>query len=437
MRYRFFETKDAGATQESRAHTAKVAKIDAWWKAFAAKTPQLGALFAQKATWDLPAWMDKHLGAVDPRLMWEFGPAVKGKGHRLVVTPEHEASLRPLVALLLARAPKIRGWELYDARLAEPLPMLAPTLQARVGLSAVPEMEVSIEPGEAGTLALVFHIAGAKGDDDEVASATAFVTTETLLGEAMLDGWIGEISVRPATPAKKGKATKTKGPPRFPLAKLATKVAEAIAKYQRTLPAKPARGIASGEHSLFYGEPAPQADYAGHGDALTFVTSRPDVWQAAQGGPRFASARFSRTGETFAYVKIDGSGDLSQMKFGDREEVEIALGKALAKAKAGGVFGGGTGLRYSYVGLALDDPKKGIAAARAALRAGKVPARTWILFFDATLREEWVGVYPETPAPPVDVALPKKKAATKKPTEKAPAKKPATKKPAAKKRARK
>ncbi len=433
MRYRFFETSDAA---ETRAHTAKVAQIDAWWKAFAAKTPQLAALFSQKAKWDLPAWMEKALGAVDPRLMWEFGPAVKGKGHRLVVTPEHEASLRPLVTLLLARAPKIRGWELYDARLAEPLAMLEPTLQARVGLATVPEMAVSIEPGAAGTLTLVFHIAGAKGEDDDVASATAFVTTETLLGEAVLDGWIGEISVRPLTPPKKGKATQPKkgkathpkAPARLPLAKLARKVAEAIAKYQRTLPAKPARGIAaSAEHSLFYGEPTAQSDYAEHGDALTFVTSRPDVWQAAQGGPRFASARFSRAGETFAYVKIDGSGDLSPMKFGDRAEVEIALGKALAKANAGGVFGGGTGLRYSYVGIALRDAKKGIAALRAALRAGKVPERSWILFFDAALREEWVGVYPKTPAPPVDVALPKKKVAAKK------AKKPAAKKAAAKK----
>jgi hypothetical protein len=38
---------------------------------------------------------------------------------------------------------------------------------------------------------------------------------------------------------------------------------------------------------------------------------------------------------------------------------------------------------------------------RKALRKLKVPERSWILFFDADLGAEWVGVYPETPEPPI------------------------------------
>ncbi len=38
------------------------------------------------AGWDLPAWMHKHLQAIDSRLMWEFGPSADGAGHQLVIT---------------------------------------------------------------------------------------------------------------------------------------------------------------------------------------------------------------------------------------------------------------------------------------------------------------------------------------------------------------
>jgi hypothetical protein len=31
-----------------------------------------------------------------------------------------------------------------------------------------------------------------------------------------------------------------------------------------------------------------------------------------------------------------------------------------------------------------------------------VPERSWVLFFDANLGAEWVGVYPETPEPPME-----------------------------------
>jgi hypothetical protein len=48
-------------------------------------------------------------------------------------------------------------------------------------------------------------------------------------------------------------------------------------------------------------------------------------------------------------------------------------------------IGGGTGLRYSYIDLALTDVKKAIPAIQGRLRQGKVPRRSWILFFDGHL----------------------------------------------------
>ena len=127
-RWRFADESIA-AERGARAQT--VTSIDSWWDTFRARTDDLAALFSRKQQWDLPAWMAEHLQAVDPRLMWEYGPAIRAQGHRLVITPESAHHLRPLVATLLERAPAIPGWEFYGYRLPESLASAQQTVAAR------------------------------------------------------------------------------------------------------------------------------------------------------------------------------------------------------------------------------------------------------------------------------------------------------------------
>jgi hypothetical protein len=51
-----------------------------------------------------------------------------------------------------------------------------------------------------------------------------------------------------------------------------------------------------------------------------------------------------------------------------------------------------------YQGV-LDLPKA-LEVVRAVMRAGRLPQRCWLLFHDATLANEWLGLYPTTPPPP-------------------------------------
>jgi hypothetical protein len=125
----------------------------------------------------------------------------------------------------------------------------------------------------------------------------------------------------------------------------------------------------------------------------------PGWWKAAH-RPGFHSSRFSSR-ETFAYLKIDGSEGLDPRGgFNNRGDIEDAINAALAPADAGCVIGGGTGRRYSYIDLALTDWRAALPLLRACLRQGFIPLGTWLLFFDAEWEHEWVGIYPETPAPP-------------------------------------
>jgi hypothetical protein len=127
------------------------------------------------------------------------------------------------------------------------------------------------------------------------------------------------------------------------------------------------------------------------------------LWTAAHGGGLFCSERFSRCGETFCYVKLDGSQVLAEERVADKSKIEDALDAALKPSKLGCSIGGGTGLRYSYIDLALTDVDKGIERIRHALQAAQVPNRSWIQFFDTDLAAEWVGIYDDCPPPPLDL----------------------------------
>ena len=77
-----------------------------------------------------------------------------------------------------------------------------------------------------------------------------------------------------------------------------------------------------------------------------------------------------------------------------------AINELLIPDRLGCQIGGGTGLVYSYVELALTDVDAALRRIRQRLRAGRMPIRTWVLFHDSDLCGEWVGIYDDAPPPP-------------------------------------
>jgi|SRR5262245_10762261 len=390
MRWLFHEPSNR---TEAAARKRTLGRIDSWWEQFAAKAPALNDLFAGKKKWDLPAWMHGTLQAISPHLMWEYGPAVRGRGHRLVITPESHKELRPLTTAILERAPKIAGWEFYPHRLAEDLDMARETVEARTG-GSLDEVTAEARIGEGNRIDLMFRSPVTEDEDDQEARGVAFVAAETLLGEQALDRWVGAIEVGP-TP-KRGRKTGA-----VSLDRLKDTFDALVGSIRDRLPPRPLQEVAE-DAKWFLVELKPEQadDYPERSDLFVSGTLDVDLWKAMHAQMPFYSERYSRCGERFAYVKIDGSKGLGGSKFTDRSEIEDALNEALAPDKLGAHIGGGTGLRYSYVDLALTDLARGVEVVRRTLQAGKVPKRTWVLFFDADLCGEWVGVYPETPEPP-------------------------------------
>jgi len=390
MRWLYY---DKNNTSEAVNHDRVVRQIHDWWQKFTDKADDIDALFRQSADWDLAEWMQQQLQSIHPELMWEFGPAINTKGHRLVITPEINAELRPLAEAIVNQAPSLRNWEFYTYRLPEDLETTLQTVEVRCDLD-VKDVTVNVSAGEGNRIDLIFRWGQLAGDDEQTFNA-AFVTAETLLGEEMLDRWVGTIQlVDRSTPEDHGQ--------RFiPLERLKPTFDSVVQSLRSQLPAEPlAAAIDDARWAVLKLEPQEASDYPDRYDLMTCVTCNPDLVSATFSSAPFFSERYSRCGETFCFVKIDGNGDLSGMEFEDREDLEEAVRNALEIEDAGTLAGGGTGLRYTYLELALTNLETGIAAIRRALQEGNVPRRSWIQFHDANLAGEWIGIYDDSPEPP-------------------------------------
>lgn len=400
MRWLYVDPKDL---EEHACRQAQLKRIKSWWTEFASNAVQIPEWLQSGACQHLMDWMQCHLMAVDSRLKWEFGPARKGPGYRLVVTPEAERQLRPLVSVILSHAPQLPGWEFYDYRLPEPLDHAISVVKGVCGGDITCSLaEPRIEP--TGGISITYHCPSCEGVDEEMARMAACVATEALLGEETLERWIGGIRVVHDL-AKRGECGKRSGDSltrAIPLARLQPTVEALIGSIVDQLPSEPCHRYLRDEGwSVYEMQPQKNSDYARRDDLLVAVTGRPDVFERAHGDGVFHSNTLSRCGETFAYLKFDSPLGLDVgQRFKERGELEDAVDALLKGHRFGCVVGGGTGLRYSYIDLALTNVPAACDLLRPMLKARKAPAKSWVLFFDHELGDEWIPIYSEAPPPP-------------------------------------
>jgi hypothetical protein len=275
--------------------------------------------------------------------------------------------------------------------LPEGLETARPTVEGRTG-RGIDDFQFQATCGEWNRIDLTFTAPSIADEDDQEALGAAFVAAECLLGEEVLDKWIGAIQIAGASQASDG----------LGLDRLKERVDALTGSVRDQLPAKPHfERMKKAGWTLWQFEPNEAEDYCEQRDMFVGKSMNPPLFTAARSNGVFCSERFSRCGETFCYVKIDGSEGLEGSEFSDKSEIEDALDSTLTQSKLGCPIGGGMGLRYAYIDLALTDVDQGVEATRQRLRAGGVPKRSWIQFFDSDWAAEWVGIYEDTPAPPM------------------------------------
>lgn len=307
-----------------------------------------------------------------------------------MITPEPRFDLRPLVDEILRRAPPLDGWSFHGHRLPEGYEQACSIVEARCGAPlAATGFECSRGPFHLIDLSIEFPHRVLR-DDRDLASSQAFVLIESLLGEAMLNAWIGEIRVAP----KRWRSSDLRDLP-----------AAAIALREDTLASLPRGPLCEinddpAPWTLVGLEPPVAEDYPAQSDIFVGKAMRLEQWKNGHVDVPYFSERYSRVGEVFCYLKVDGSEGLDGSSFDDKSAIEHALDDALRPMGLGCVVGGGTGLRYSYVDLALTDLTQAASVAREVLRAGRLTRRSWLLFYDSEWAREWLGIWSDSPPPP-------------------------------------
>jgi hypothetical protein len=384
---------DPADKREATARAAIDKQVDAWWQAFAANCAEIQRVFKSQSKFDLVAFMRRALSTIDDRIMWEFGPGVKRKGNeRLVLTPESDHEIEPLVRRILARAPKIDCWEFYLYRLAEDVEQAIATVEARTG-GNLRGASVRCTLGEGNLVDVLFHMPDRKGDANDARGA-AFIGAESLFGEQRLTFWTGVIDAVDSKQGLKGWV---------PIEKSQATYEALLQSIRDRLPAKPVQQWDPESDGMMWSsfkcEPVEAEDYAGVDDLVGGVTGIAAALGPMTGSRLFASERFSKHGEVLGYLKMD----FSNIGWDDRVRVRGELEDELTPLlmKTAGIWGGGTGLRYAYVFMAFTDVLKSADVLRGVLRKKKASKRSWIQFFDATLADEWIGIYPDSPPPPM------------------------------------
>ena len=386
MRWKFFTPDES--PEEDRARAAALARIEEWWQAFSARTEDLERFFDNQAQWDLAGWMQQHLQSIDPHLMWEFGPA--NCGHRLIITPEGEHHLRPLVDEIITRAPQLPGWLFFDHRTPEPIGQMARTVFSRSGLEPA-FTAVALAPGELNRIDLTFQFpAGFLEYQQPVAHTQAVIAAESLLGEDLLGDWLGKLDAQ-------ARVTQP-----ITLSSLPRTFAALAGTQRAKIPAEPfVDRIDALPRTTVELNPKFAEDYAHRYDLRWAHTTAPELWRNAHSDQRLWSGRFSRSEETFCYLKIDRGATESTPRPDHHIRFEAPLDDALRARRYGCVIGAGTGLRYTYIDLALLNMDGALRRLRKLLQHAGVSRRAWLQFFDSSLAGEWIGMWPDSPPPPM------------------------------------
>jgi hypothetical protein len=372
-----------------------VRRIDAFWRTFAKNAHRIRRQIDQTESFDTASFMIEALAPVSPDLMFEFGPGSDGR-HSLAITTEWQDALAVFARALLLRAPTVEGFQFTDVRPPCPAEEVVPAIEARCGGGRIPAMAWSVNRGDFNLLDVSYRAENSLVPDKRL-QWLAETAVSTVLGEQDIRDWIGTIGLQ--QDSHRDDRAHEVG-----LENLRDAFLESVRTIQVELPKKPHWQIVGEAEQRWFSatlEPEQAEDYGARYDSRTIIGCREDIVQCWLAGARFSSARFSNHVETFCYLKIDGSVDNALPCHDSREALENALNDVLRPRGLGAVYGGGTGLRYSYIDIALQSFPDAVGRIQDFLQKSEVTPRCWILFWDDVLAQQWIGAWPDTPPPPV------------------------------------
>jgi hypothetical protein len=248
---------------------------------------------------------------------------------------------------------------------------------------------------------VVLELPGGRNDASELNAAEQLVSL--LLGEARAEDWLGDVSVVAAARGGPLRMVQSAGDASkfFPLAELAAAFEAAVAGLYAGLPPEPL-WQQGGEQRwvLLEMDVERAASFPAQSDVALASTFLPEMLKCFLSGAPFASARFSRAGELFAYLKTEERVRDPRQALSARRVLEDALDAALVSERAGRVVGSGMGVVYSYVDFGFHALDRALSVVTSVARRVGLPEKSWIQFCDTPLADTWVPVHADAPPPP-------------------------------------
>lgn len=397
MRWLFADLGNELEVQKKRQIDAQ---IEAFWQQFAKDNKQLAESARKSDGGILYNWMQEHLHAIHPGLLWEMEFDEAKGAYVFIITAGGSHELRLLVETILKSAPKLKNWSFRAYK--------NPNDLSQVADSRIPgdwtDTEVFLERNEANCVDLTFVSPKFSADNEKDDFYTAMILAETVLGEEVLDKWIGNVFTRAKRKSRLKTIMRVVRPQvvkhsKTNIVDLPKAVKKMVDQIKDTLPDKPLWQI---DNQSFTIDTVALDEHADDEDRppsrLTTVTIISALTKAVQSRISFHSCAFSNFGEIFCYIKIlDLESPLDHpAKY---SEFEMYLDQKLREAKLGCATGSGVGLEAAFIDLMLADVPASIPILRAAAKKFRLPDRSWLLFHDIYWRDEWVGMTEFTPLP--------------------------------------
>jgi hypothetical protein len=262
---------------------------------------------------------------------------------------------------------------------------------SRVGIGRGHLLEIVVQSGD-------FAAA-----DEPVALAACRRLVELLLGSDTQRTWIGKLATVPGPKARSLRMASAEPEMFHSLQQLVAAVDAGSAGIVAGLDERPYHTFC--EHAawtLLDVEPVTSAEPCIDQDDLVLCsTLAPEMMKCFLQKESFSSARFSRHGELFVYLKYaSAGGSSSEQRLAERTSLEDALNRALVPGAVGCVVGAGLGLRHGYVDLALAQPEHGIALIRQVWRRWGGAGSAWLQFCDSDRQRYWVAISEGAVKPP-------------------------------------
>ena len=327
---------------------------------------------------------------------------LEGGERRVVVAPDSDAGGEPLADEFVRRAPPKPKRAAVRFRPEVDVKAAVTEARARFGVD-LERARVRMGFSRGHLLEAVVYAPGFSHAGDERAQDASELLVARLLGEALFHDFVGSVEV---APLPRGGALRvvsdaaTQVEETLPLAEVLPAAEAAIRGLYADLPEAPYHTFCErADWTMLELKPELAEDYGGKDDLALVSTMLPEATKCHLGGAPFSSARFSKHGERFAFLKIDMADRTPHERHDLRVELEDALNNVLVPGRVGCVTGAGLGVRYVYLESALANLEHGVRIACERAHRVRPDARGWALFCETGWEDEWVGVGEHGPPP--------------------------------------